>query len=78
MISWMVVLIGLAMSFYYADLSAENQLYSLWAPLSCMVFSVAFFIKLVLSFVWARHKENRSYGVAPSSGGFDDGGGGGD
>ncbi len=71
MISWLVIIGGLVASLYYADLFSAEPTYSVWAPLMCVVFSIALCIKLVLSFEWARARDDGSgSGVGGDDGGI--------
>jgi len=56
MISWIIILFGLATSYYYVDLNSSYSIHSVWAPLCFVIFSMAFCLKLVLNFKWARSR----------------------
>ena len=73
MIAWLVILVGLVTSFCYADLHSDNTVYSLWLPLVFVIFLIAFLLKLVFNFEWARSRVDSGAGDSGYGGGGDGG-----
>lgn len=80
MISWLVILLGLASCWHYTDLDSTSTIHSLWAPLGVMLFAIALAIKLVFTLGTGGSGRGDSGGSDGFFGGHDGGGfdGGGD
>lgn len=78
MISWIVILIGLWVSWSYSDLEAQSALYSMVCPLLVFVFLVSLLIKFVVLIGPESGRGGHGDGGGGFFGGSGDGGGGGD
>lgn len=76
MISWIIILIGLWVSWSYTDLGSQSALHSMVCPILAFVFLVSLIIKLVVLI----GPDSGRGGHGDSGGGFwgGSGGGGGD